>query len=71
MGQLTPIDGWVELSGNARVTCFSQHHVDQLNLKQTPLDFMMTLFPSAQPQELRRHLGRFGCVCGAIRLFFT
>ncbi len=60
MGQLTPIDGWVELSGNARVTCFSQHHVDQLNLKQTPLEFMMTLFASTPPQELRRHLGRFG-----------
>jgi ATP-binding cassette subfamily F protein 3 len=26
MNQLTPLDGWVEVSGNARVTCFSQHH---------------------------------------------
>ncbi len=32
----------------------------QLNLKQTPLEFMMTLFASTPPQELRRHLGRFG-----------
>jgi ATP-binding cassette subfamily F protein 3 len=31
-----------------------------LNLKQTPLDFMCTLFPSATPLDVRKHLGRFG-----------
>eukprot|EP00455_Lapot_gusevi_P015615 TRINITY_DN1790_c0_g2_i3.p1 TRINITY_DN1790_c0_g2~~TRINITY_DN1790_c0_g2_i3.p1 ORF type:complete len:785 (-),score=212.31 TRINITY_DN1790_c0_g2_i3:93-2447(-) len=60
LGQLNPIEGWVDVNGNARVTCFTQHHVDQLNMKLTPLDYMTHLFPSIPPQEIRRHLGRFG-----------
>ena len=60
MGQLSPYDGWVELYSGARITCFSQHHVDQLNLKLNPVDFMLSLFPSINPQEIRKHLGRFG-----------
>jgi ATP-binding cassette, subfamily F, member 3 len=39
---------------------FHQHHQDQLNLEQSPMEFLRAKFPDANAQELRNHLARFG-----------
>eukprot|EP00755_Sulcionema_specki_P011711 Sspe_Gene.7956::Locus_2698_Transcript_1_1_Confidence_1.000_Length_2304::g.7956::m.7956/K06158/ABCF3; ATP-binding cassette, subfamily F, member 3 len=59
-GDFEPIDGRVIRNPKARVARFTQHHVDQLNLQQTPLEFMMTKFPTAEKDKLRAHLGSMG-----------
>lgn len=61
MGKLKPQTGFYQCVGNLRVAHFSQHHVDQLDYKSTPLQFMLGLFKKEHPiTEIRAVLGRFG-----------
>jgi ATP-binding cassette subfamily F protein 3 len=60
MGLIEPRKGTVSLNNQARISMFSQHHVDQLDLSMSPQEYMQYLYPSANPQELRNHLGRYG-----------
>lgn len=62
LGHLEPLAGRVERNGNCRMATFTQHHMDQLNLQQTPLEYLMEIFPKNHPQIIRRHLGKFGVV---------
>ena len=39
---------------------FSQHHVDQLDLKLTALESFQKQYPHAKPLEIRAHLGSMG-----------
>mmetsp|Transcript_46012 Transcript_46012/g.75065 ORF Transcript_46012/g.75065 Transcript_46012/m.75065 type:complete len:783 (-) Transcript_46012:1348-3696(-) len=59
-GELKPLVGRVEMSGKLRLGMFTQHHVDSLNLKLTPLEHMQQSFPGIPPQTLRSHLGSMG-----------
>jgi len=59
-GDLDPLDGRVTRNGKCRIARFTQHHVGQLNLQQTPLEFMKSCFPSSEDPDLRSQLGRFG-----------
>lgn len=59
-GLLKETDGYVYRNRNLRIARFSQHHVDQLIMDQTPLEYMQSKFGDASPLEIRKHLGRFG-----------
>jgi len=59
-GALLPTAGSVRKSPAVRVATFSQHHVDQLDVKQTPLEFMLAQHPGITPADVRPHLARFG-----------
>eukprot|EP01060_Flectonema_neradi_P004391 TRINITY_DN12827_c0_g1_i1.p1 TRINITY_DN12827_c0_g1~~TRINITY_DN12827_c0_g1_i1.p1 ORF type:complete len:743 (+),score=159.07 TRINITY_DN12827_c0_g1_i1:58-2286(+) len=59
-GDLEPLEGRVIRNPKARIARFTQHHVDQLNLQQTPIEHMRTRFPSADKDALRSHLGSMG-----------
>ena len=60
-GELRPRDGAVVQRGKCRVGLFAQHHVEQLNLEQCPLDEMRELMGvEATEQQLRARLGAFG-----------
>ncbi|KAL0477300.1 hypothetical protein AKO1_005406 [Acrasis kona] len=59
-GSLKPLDGLVNLNRKIRIARFSQHHVDHLNLQQTPLEYMASKFPGVDTQLLRSHLGGLG-----------
>lgn len=50
---------WLE---QARIARFTQHHIDQLSLVQSPLEYMASSFPSAKEPALRAHLGSMGVV---------
>jgi len=60
MGQLEPISGQVKLNPKATIARFTQHHQDQLDMKLSPLDWFKDMYPTTKPQDIRKHLGRFG-----------
>ena len=63
-GELRPSDGVCSISPHARIAIFSQHHVDGLDLRQTPLEYMLSSFPASDglkhEERMRAHLSSFG-----------
>jgi ATP-binding cassette subfamily F protein 2 len=65
-GTLVPTDGMVRKHHQLRMATYSQHFVDQLDLNETPLSFMLREFPldhDGKPNSLenvRSCVGRFG-----------
>ncbi|KAI0244743.1 ATP-binding cassette, regulator of translational elongation [Massospora cicadina] len=59
-GQLEPLKGMVHRHGRLRFALFTQHHVDQLDLNSTAVEYMAAKFPGQSEEEYRRHLGCFG-----------
>lgn len=59
-GELKAKSGTVFIHRRIRFATFSQHHVDQLNMGLTPLEFFIQNFPGSEPQAYRSHLGRYG-----------
>lgn len=60
LGLLEPTSGVVTSSGKLRVERFTQHHVDQLNMKKSALEAFKADHPSDPPQKIRAHLGSMG-----------
>ena len=60
LGAVEPQVGTVTKNESAIVSCFTQHHVDQLDLTLNPMEYMVTLFPEDRADNLRAHLGRMG-----------
>jgi len=59
-GELKPLEGHINVNRKIRIARFNQHHIDQLDMRLTPLEYMQTKFPDADPQALRSHLGGLG-----------
>lgn len=57
---LEPCDGSISRSPHVKVGRFHQHFMEQLDMEQTALDFMMSEFKDLPIEELRAYLGRFG-----------
>jgi ATP-binding cassette subfamily F protein 2 len=66
MGELEPVEGRVQRHTHLKLAKYSQHSNDQLNMHQTPIEYMRTKFPEMDldTDGWRRQLGRFG-VSGA------
>jgi ATP-binding cassette subfamily F protein 3 len=45
-----------------RVSIFTQHHIDQLNLMLSPIEQLMNTFPGSSAETYRGHLSSFGLV---------
>lgn len=60
LGELQCQEGHVSRNPKLRVATFTQHHVNQLDLTQCPLDYLMRLFPGNKPELIRGHLSAFG-----------
>ncbi len=61
--KLTPDNGTITHHPTAEVAYFAQHHVMELNLQMTPMEFMTSTFPAIQNTGLlRNHLGKVGIV---------
>ena len=58
--ELAPTRGYVTRHNGLRVERFTQHHVDQLNMKKSPLEMFRTEWPSDPVQKVRAHLGSMG-----------
>jgi ATP-binding cassette subfamily F protein 2 len=65
-GELTPTDGMVRKHHALRLATYSQHFLDQLNMDDTPLTYMLREFPlghDGKPnsiESVRSIVGRFG-----------
>ena len=61
-GDLTPSEGEVRKHMHLRIAKYHQHSTDQLNLDQTPLEYMAAQFPEKkiELEGWRSRVGRFG-----------
>lgn len=60
VGQLEATSGYIERDRHMRVARFTQHHVDQLDLTVTVMNYFKERFPGAKEQEIRQHVAKFG-----------
>lgn len=67
MNEIEPVTGQIKIHRKAKISRFTQHHMDQLNLEKTPLGWFQSLYPNAKPQDLRKHLGSMG-ITGKLQL---
>ncbi|KAJ3095632.1 hypothetical protein HDU97_006759 [Phlyctochytrium planicorne] len=59
-GVQQPVGGICHRHGRLRIGLFSQHHVDQLELALSSVQFLQGKFPGHTEEEYRRILARFG-----------
>jgi ATP-binding cassette subfamily F protein 3 len=59
IGKLKALTGSVSLNPRLRISTFSQHHVDSLDLSKSAVENMKMLYPGHENEEFRSHLGRF------------
>ena len=59
-GELPEASGYIDLNQQLRVGRFHQHHVDQLPMQKNSVEYLQSVFPTAQDGEIRQFLGKFG-----------
>lgn len=59
-GELEPTSGFRHAHRNLKIGYFNQHHVDQLDMSVSSVEFLAGKFPGKSSEEYRRQLGRFG-----------
>ncbi|ELT88565.1 hypothetical protein CAPTEDRAFT_166316 [Capitella teleta] len=67
LGELSPVSGVRHAHRNLRIGYFSQHHVDQLEMNQCPVEVLQARFPGKNVEFYRGILGQFG-VSGELAL---
>ncbi len=60
MGELNLLEGSQFRHNRLRVSLFTQHHIDQLDLVLSPLEQFATSHPGSNSESYRSHLGSFG-----------
>jgi ATP-binding cassette subfamily F protein 2 len=60
--ELTPTKGQIKRNSHLKISRFTQHFEDKLDLEMTPLDFFkQKLMPKETIDQIRSLLGRYGC----------
>jgi energy-coupling factor transporter ATP-binding protein EcfA2 len=59
-GELLPLTGAVRPHAHLRISKFTQHFIDALDLSATPLDYFLAIWPELTREDGRKFLGRFG-----------
>jgi ABC-type Mn2+/Zn2+ transport system ATPase subunit len=60
--RLKPVTGDVVRHPTASVSYFAQHHIMDLDLTQTPSEYMQANFPEEKVGQLKSHLGKVGII---------
>lgn len=61
-GQLNPTKGQIKKNPHLKISRFTQHFEEKLDLSMTPLDFFkQKLMPKEPIEKIRALLGRYGC----------
>jgi ATP-binding cassette subfamily F protein 3 len=60
LGELAAQEGHISRNAKLRTACFTQHHVAQLDLTLSPLDYLSRLDPGTKAEVVRAHLSSFG-----------
>lgn len=59
LGKLRATHGSVTVNPRLRISTFSQHHIDGLDLHKSAVENMKAVYPGHESDEFRTHLGRF------------
>lgn len=59
-GELIPTSGNIRPHPHLKMSRYTQHFVDTLNMEMTPLEYFEKEFPQQSTELLRQWLGRFG-----------
>ena len=59
-GDLQPLVGSIRPHAHLRISKFSQHFIDVLDLQMNPIDYFMDIWKDLTLPEARKFLGRFG-----------
>lgn len=65
-GDLIPVTGAIRPHPHLRISKFSQHFVDVLDLTMSPLDYFQAIWPDLTREDGRKFLGRFG-ISGSVQ----
>lgn len=65
-GELAPLTGAVRPHAHLRISKFTQHFLDVLDLTVSPLDYFLSLWPDMTRDEGRKFLGRYG-ISGSVQ----
>jgi ATP-binding cassette subfamily F protein 3 len=60
MGVLEPTSGLKHAHRKIKFGYFAQHHVDQLVMGTSPLEFLQSRYPGRSIEDYRAHLGSYG-----------
>ena len=60
LGDYSPTTGVRHANRRLNIGYFTQHHVDQLEMDQSPLELVAERFPGKNQEDYRAALGRFG-----------
>ncbi|KAL3100295.1 hypothetical protein niasHT_027700 [Heterodera trifolii] len=60
LGDYSPTNGTRSANRRLNIGYFTQHHVDQLDLDDSPLELLAQRFPGLGQEEYRAAMGRFG-----------
>ncbi|XP_063602737.1 ATP-binding cassette sub-family F member 3-like [Penaeus indicus] len=60
LGDLSPTKGHRFCNRSLRIGYFTQHHVDQLDMRLCPVELLQSKYPGKPVEEYRRQLGAFG-----------
>ena len=66
-GDLKVSEGSLSINTKARISMFSQHHVEKLDLALSPIEQFSVLYPSSSTEQIRKHLSSFG-ISGSLSL---
>lgn len=58
--RLKPMSGEISFARNINISYFSQQHVDEIDISQTPIALLRNLDTSLSETQARAHLARFG-----------
>lgn len=60
MGEIQPTKGYISRNFHLKMALFTQHHIDQLDYYQSPLEYIRTKYPKIDENEARSQLARYG-----------
>eukprot|EP00826_Nyctotherus_ovalis_P011129 TRINITY_DN12905_c0_g1_i7.p1 TRINITY_DN12905_c0_g1~~TRINITY_DN12905_c0_g1_i7.p1 ORF type:complete len:670 (-),score=210.27 TRINITY_DN12905_c0_g1_i7:106-2070(-) len=66
-GELPLLSGYYYRHNRLRLSLYTQHHVDKLDLRLSPIEQMQTLFTGQTVESFRNYLGSFG-ISGSMAL---
>lgn len=58
--KIRPLSGFVSTNPRLRIGYFAQHHIDNMDLNASPVEWMAKVHPGKTDEEYRRMLGAFG-----------
>jgi ATP-binding cassette subfamily F protein 2 len=60
LGHVTPTSGTVRRHNHLKIGHYHQHLAENLDMSQSPLEYMMSQFPGVELEAMRRVVGRYG-----------